>query len=204
MTKIYQLPFIALTIKAELNKGVREWVSSASTTTPDSLQERTSLMLFQDWIARIKSNVTENFLPNPKLPYLSIAHYPDLQGFGVAGVTDAMQIKSVGDGDFEFVVRGVWDDGSMGRASYEAVLNDMLKIEKGSYDDDFQPIRISAAWWDIEHSHGDYVFKRSSLGQQCPVCKAGLTKNKQYMKGQAEHWALTRIPIHKQTSIKIA
>lgn len=201
----YQLPYIPLVIKAEMNKGSREWFTTASLTTPDSLDERTSLMLFQDWIARIKSGVSERWLGEPMLPYLSVAHYPSLGGYGVAGMTEMMQVKKNADDVYEFVARGVWDDGKIGVAAYEAVLMDMdrlRKVQRGEGVREISPTRISAAWWDVEHQHGDYVFKRQSLTEKCPICQSGY-KGKVYRKGQAEHWALTRIPIHKQTSIKV-
>lgn len=71
-----------------------KWSAVNSDTDPDSHYERMSLELFSDFITRIKN---EESIPEPfksafcssfwcgGMPYLSVSHYPDLNGKAVPG-----------------------------------------------------------------------------------------------------------------------
>jgi hypothetical protein len=175
--------------------GSMRWQAVTSDTSPDNTGEATSLALFQDWIQRAETGATVDWLPKPRKPFLGISHYSDLEGFGEAGVTKEMWIQ----GD-RFKAGGTFrSETPAGPALFEAVRSESELARKGAVD---QPIRISAAWWDIEHSHGPFIFTRKSLTDVCPMCAKG-EGNKVYLKGQLDHFAATRVPINPRTSLAL-
>ncbi len=184
-------------VKATLQEdGSMRWQAVTSETTPDKSEERTSVALFQDWIERIEKNITVPFLEPPRLPFLGISHYPALEGYGEAGITDKMFI----DGD-KFKASGIFypdDEHPLGKALFEAVRQEKALIKKGETVE--QPIRISAGWYDLQHAHGDFVFTRRSLSDKCPMCEKNI-KDKVYLQGQVDHWAATRVPMHPDTKL---
>jgi cation transport regulator ChaB len=187
---------VSLTItKASVQKdGTMRWCATCSDTEPDGTGERTSLPLFRDWIERTESGNGVDFLPAPRVPFLGLSHYPDLDGSGEAGVTQKMYV----DGK-QFKAAGAFQaDNPLGKALFEAVRSELEAVKKGGEIE--QPIRISAAWWDLEHSHGNFVFARRSLFDTCPMCAEG-TGGKQYLKGQLDHFAATRVPINPRTEL---
>lgn len=175
--------------------GSMRWQAVTSDTSPDSTGEATSLALFQDWIQRVETGQTVDWLPSPRKPFLGISHYSDLDGYGEAGITEKMYID-----------RNVFKAGGtfrretpIGPALFEAVKGEAELARKGPVE---QPIRISAAWWDIEHSHGPFIFTRKSLVDVCPMCARG-EGGKVYLKGQLDHFAATRVPINPRTSLAL-
>jgi hypothetical protein len=189
---------ISLTItKASLQPdGSMRWQAVTSDTFPDSTGEATSLALFQDWIQRAESGHSLDWLPVPRKPFLGVSHYSDLSGYGEAGITDKMYIdRNVFKAGGPF--RG---ETPIGPALFEAVKSEVELIRRGETVN--QPIRISAAWWDIEHSHGPFIFTRKSLTDVCPMCAKG-EGNKVYLKGQLDHFAATRVPINPRTSLAL-
>lgn len=186
--------------KASLSQdGIRRWACTASDTGQDRANESATLTLFQDWIDRIQNNITVPWLPkSPGMPFLGLSHYPDLGGYGEAGVAVKMYI----DGDV-FKASGVFyndDSHPLGEPLFEAIRQEKALVKKGEIDN---PIRISAAWFDVCHSHGDFIFTRRSLADKCPLCKAGQTDGKRYLRGQIDHFAATRVPMNPRTSIDI-
>lgn len=189
---LVEIPLIIT--KASLHDdGTMRWCATVSDTQPDRTGERTSLSLFQDWIERVEKSKGVEFLPPPRVPFLGVSHYPSFDGDGEAGRTEKMYI----DGR-QFKVSGVFLDTPLGKTVFEAVRGELETVKKGGTID--QPIRISAAWWDLEHSHGKFVFTRQSLTEACPMCAEG-TRNKAYLKGQPDHWASTRVPINPRTGL---
>lgn len=181
MNVLIELPLI---IKSSLSPdGVMRWKATASDTLPDNKGESTSLPLFQNWIERIEKNATVPFLPLPRMPFLGVSHYPDLQGKGEAGPSEKLYI----DGK-TFKASGSYFDKPLGKALYEAVKSDTRR----------DSIRISAAWWDLEHSHGSFIFKRKSATDECPMCRKGDLVTT-YLDGQLDHFAATRVPINPRT-----
>lgn len=174
--------------------GTMRWSGVVSDILPDNTGESTSIALFQDWIDRVEKNTTVPFLPPPRKPFLGISHYPDLGGEGEAGITEKMYI----DGN-RFKASGIFYDTLLGRALFNAVKSEMDLVKRGQAVE--KPIRISAAWWDIQHSHGPHIFTRRSLSDACPMCEAGESSNKQYLAGQPDHFASTRVPINPRTSL---
>lgn len=185
--------------KASLQEdGVMRWAATCSDTGKDKTNQATSLQLFNDWIERTESGKTVPWLPPPRVPFLGLSHYPDLDGFGEAGLTDKMYIQGN-----QFKAGGTFhgdSDHPLGKALFEAVRNEKALIEKGQAVD--KPIRISAGWWDIAHSHGDFIFERKSLDDVCPMCANG-GDDKIYLKGQLDHFAGTRVPINPRTALSL-
>lgn len=175
--------------------GSMRWQAVTSDTSPDSTGEATSLALFQDWIQRAETGQTVDWLPPPRKPFLGVSHYSDLGGYGEAGITKEMWIQ----GD-RFKAGGTFrSETPIGPALFEAVRGEAELARKGPVE---QPIRISAAWWDIEHSHGPFIFTRKSLTDVCPMCAKG-EGSKVYLKGQLDHFAATRVPINPRTSLAL-
>jgi len=176
--------------------GTMRWQAVTSDTSPDNTGESTSLTLFQDWNERIDKGVTVSFLPPPREPFLGVSHYSDLDGDGEAGISDKRYI----DGN-RFKAGGTFKaDSSLGQALFDAVKSEVEFTRRGDVVE--KPIRISAAWWDIEHSHGSFIFTRKSLTDVCPMCEEG-AGNKVYLKGQLDHFATTRVPINPRTSLAL-
>lgn len=183
---------VSLTItKANLKDGVMRWQAVTSDTLPDSTGEATSLALFQDWVERIETGKTVDWLPAPRKPFLGVSHYSDLEGFGEAGIAE----KGYVDGN-RFRASGIFkQETPIGPAVFQTLKSELEQpVDK--------PIRISAAWWDIEHSHGSFIFTRKSLNDVCPMCVKGVG-NKVYLKGQLDHYATTRVPINPRTSLAL-
>lgn len=177
----------------------RRWYATASGTKKDLYGDNMTVMLFKDFIKRIErgDEAPEPFKSrswNGGLPYLSVAHYLDLDGFGVAGKTDQVWA----DGDI-FKAKGTFSDSTVGRAAYEAVKRD---IESGKPPS--EKVRISIAFIDWGHGHegAGGVFARKSLLDRCPHCDSGLGK-KSYREGQIVHLALTRRPAYPDTEIQL-
>lgn len=187
--------------KASLADDVMRWACTASDTSEDRAKESTTLTLFQDWIDRIQNNTIVPWLPEPpSMPFLGLSHYPGLGGYGEIGPTLKMYI----DGATFKAAGQFYDDEShpLGRPAFEAIRSEKALIKKSGQEPD-NPIRISAAWYDVCHSHGDFIFTRRSLTDKCPLCRAGQTEGKRYLKGQINHFALTRVPMNPRTSINI-
>lgn len=179
--------------KASLQEdGTMRWLCVASDTDPDNRRDRTTLTLFRDWMQRVDNDIQASFLPPPRQPFLGLSHYPSLSGFGEGGITDRMYI----DGN-QFKAGGVFFDNTLGHALFEAIRDELAAIKRGDLPE--LPIRISAAWWDIEHAHGDFVFRRSNLDDICPLCVEDTSKT--FIKGQLDHYAATRVPINPRTSL---
>jgi len=172
--------------------GTMRWQGVASDTSQDLANDRTTLALFHDWIERIETGQSVDFLPPPRQPFLGLSHYPSLDGFGEAGTTDKMYM----DGN-RFKVGGQFNPTPVGRALFEAVRAEMDLIKRGQTPD--APIRISAAWWDIQHAHGDFKFTRPDLAAICPMCADGASRA--FLKGQLDHFASTRVPMNPRTSL---
>lgn len=187
--------------------GTLRWQATVSDTAPDRAGEQTSIALFQDWIDRIQTGKSVPFLSPPRLPFLGLSHYPSLDGFGEAGITQQMYV----DGN-RLKVNGVFyddDEHPLGRELFEAIRAERSEIRKGNTIE--KPIRISAAWWDLSHKHGDFVFERKSLDDICPMCLPDVPRPKDsprghdkiYLAGQPDHWAGTRLPINPRTDIQL-
>lgn len=178
--------------------GRPRWVATTSDTGPDKAGEMASMVLFQDWIERVEKGVVTDFLPDePRIPFLGVSHYPSLEGYGEAGPTEKMYI----DGN-RFKAAGVFyedDEHPIGKALFASICKEQASIKRGEAVE--EPMRISAAWWDLKHSHGDFLFTRKNLTDRCPLCAKGQPRH--FLEGQLDHWAVTRVPMNPRTDLEL-
>ena len=201
-------------VKATYDKAsaTRNWNATASDTGEDSYKDSMSLELFNDFLHRIetKEQPPEDFRGefwSGGKPYLSVSHYPDLNGKGVPGPVDAVFIDGrteVGRGKLKS--KGRFDDTPIGRACFESVCADLYGDEPTPDD---EKIRISIAFLDWKHRHkaSDYTFERSEDNMICPECIKELLEDeyggKEFLRGHLIHLALTRVPVNTRTSMEV-
>jgi hypothetical protein len=167
-----------------------------SDTAKDTYGEKMSLQLFQDFITHIEQGdpiplTFQTDFYKGGMPYVSLAHYPDLNGKAVLGDTTDLYI----DGK-QLKAKGTFNDTPLGRASFNSVC-------KSLYDNtekDKRPVRLSIGFLDMGHAHGDQEFVRNSITDVCPMCQKGFG-DKEYRKGYLIHEALTRVPVNPRTEI---
>lgn len=183
--------------KSTLKNGAMTWAAVNSDTEKDSYDERMSLSLYKDFIGRINQgdSIPEQFKSSVcseywcgGMPYLSVSHYPDLNGQAVPGkpleiYVDGNQLKA----------KGILNDNPLGHAVWRSLKEDKNKKPE-------EKIRISIGFLDMAHSHGDKLFVRENLYSLCPDCLQGVG-NKVYEKGILVHLALTRVPVNKRTEM---
>lgn len=184
----------------------RRWRAVASDTDEDSRSDNMSLQLFNDFLRRIQANelAPEEFRSNfwtGGMPYLSISHYPDLDGVGVPGVVDATYI----DGNY-LKAKGRFDDTPLGRKCFEAVCAELYGDKS---DGEHDKVRISIGFldWGHQHKSNGFIFERKSIDEICPQClKEMLTGEGEgiiFLLGQLVHYALTRVPVNKRTLMEV-
>ena len=184
--------------RASLDKTEQKmrWFAVASDTDRDDYEERMSLGLYNDFILR----AMENESPPDELctdawcggmPYLSLAHYSDLDGKGIVGPVNKLYI----DGK-KLKSQGIFEDTELGRACFKSVLNDLYSEEKSEQE----KIRISIGFIDWAHYHGNFFFERKTITDRCPMCALGVG-DKMFAKGHLLHLALTRLPVNPRTDI---
>lgn len=186
--------------KASLDKATGEmrWSAVASDTDWDSYNQRMSKELFLDFIRRAESKEVP---PGPfctkawsgGMPYMSVSHYPDLEGKGLAGECTALFV----DGKM-LKAKGTFYDSPLGRACFQSICKDLYSEQKSRTD----KIRISIGFLDWEHAHNEVRFERKSLTDRCPMCAEGLQSDVTYLKGHLLHLALTRVPVNRRTDIE--
>ena len=203
-----ELTEFSLVIKASQDPVTNEmrWKASASDIGEDSFNDNMSIELYQDFIRRIESSeiVPEQFRSNfwmGGMPYLSISHYPDLEGKAVPGTIEAAYI----DGDCNkacFKSKGTFSDTPIGRAAFEAVKDNPNQPED-------KKVRVSIGFLDWMHKHksNNYLFERQDVEDICPECLKEMLKDKSvgkiYLAGQLVHEALTRVPANKRTEMEV-
>ncbi|MHA2191064.1 MAG: hypothetical protein ACXAAP_12585 [Candidatus Thorarchaeota archaeon] len=193
--------------KASLNKKTQEmhWYAVASDIEPDSYNDEMSLELYSDFEKRIE---TKELPPESHrsdywqggMPYLSVSHYLDLNGFAVPGPTDNVYV----DGKC-LKSNGRFDNTVLGKACFDAICKDLYGEEKSENED---KIRISIAFidWGHEHKSNGYEFNRKSLDEICPECLKEQFiggEGKIFRKGHLIHLALTRVPVNERTSMEV-
>lgn len=187
--------------KSTIQDGLMKWSAVNSDTSKDLYGESMSLELYRKMLSYIKNSV-----PPPAdfkdmvcsdywcggMPYLSLAHYSDLNGKAVPGQPLELFI----DGE-QLKAKGILFDTRLGRAVWKNLKLDEMK-QKSGVDDD--RIRISIAFLDLAHKHGENgkVFERKSRNSVCPECKNGVGE-KIYLDGYLVHLALTRVPVNPRT-----
>lgn len=184
--------------KASFDKKTQEmrWSAVASDTDLDECEERMSIGLYNDFIRR----AVENESPPEELcteawcggmPYLSLAHYSDLNGKGIVGPTSILYV----DGK-KLKGRGTFEDNALGKACFNSICEDLYSEEKSEQE----KIRVSIGFLDWAHYHGDIKFERKNLTDRCPMCALGIG-DKMFAKGHLLHLALTRVPVNARTDI---
>lgn len=184
--------------KASLDKSTGEmrFAMVASDTGKDSYDEQMSLELYQDFIKRATNGdrppeVYCSEAWSGGMPYLSVAHYDELSGKGIAGKITSLYI----DGN-RLKAKGVFSDTPLGRACFKSVQEDLKDKDKPDN------IRVSIGFLDWAHAHGQVRFERKSLDDRCPMCAEGLG-DKVYLKGHLLHNALTRVPANRRTDVEL-
>jgi cation transport regulator ChaB len=186
--------------------GTLRWKASASDVFNDLLLDNMTAELFDNFMDRIDANelAPEEFRSDAwqgGMPYLSVAHYDDLNGDGIPGDVEKIYI----DGNY-LKACGEFKKTPLGLACYHSLCKDLYEEEKSETK---EPIRISIAFLDWKHRHKDdgTVFERKSLDDICTKCLmemiTGEYSGKEYLKGQLVHLALTRSPVNKRTSISL-
>ena len=179
--------------------GVRRWYATSSGVKKDLYNEQMSTELFDDFVCRIKA---DERAPAPfiseawqgGLPYLGVAHYLDLNGFGIVGPTEAVWR----DGEV-LKMKGTFYDTPLADAAFDAIQKD--RLEKRT---DGERVRVSIAFVDWAHNHGvKRSFERKPLADECMLCQAGVA-DKVYTAGHLVHQALTRRPAYMETEISVS
>lgn len=185
-------------VSKDKQTGERRWYATTSGVKKDLYGERMSVALYKDFIRRIEENEPA---PGPfasdawtgGLPYVSIAHYLDLNGDGIAGPATQVWI----DGN-TLKAKGTFNETPLGLAAFRAIQEDIATKRA-----DDQRVRVSIAFIDWGHNHGkgdNKSFTRKSLKDSCMLCEAGVG-DKTYTAGQLVHFALTRRPAYPETEI---
>ncbi len=202
--KSADLEEFSLTIKkAVFDEPTQEmrWRADTSDIDDDSYGDNMTLELFEDFVGRINSN---QLAPEPfrsefwkgGMPYLSVSHYPDLNGKAVPGSVDKVYL----DGKF-LKASGKFHKTPLGSACFDAACKSVYS------KDEEDKVRISIAFLDWMHKHksNGYVFERKDLGDLCPECLTELIKGeysgRTFLKGQLVHLAQTKVPVNKRTEI---
>lgn len=154
--------------------------ATASDTDLDSYQERMSIELYNNFIAKLDG--TE---------FISLSHYPSIDGKAELGILTQVYV----DGD-KMKIRGRFHDNELGRTAW----NSIRKDRRDQLPQD-KRIRISIGFFDYAHTHGNDRIWRNTMGKVCPYCMLGI-KEKQYLDGKLDHAALTRRPALPDTDIE--
>lgn len=191
--------------KASLQDGVMRWSAVNSDTDWDLYGERMSLELYHKMLgyirdkvlppAQFRNMVTSEYWKGG-MPYVSLSHYPDLNGRAVPGKPTELFI----DGN-QLKAKGILFDTKLGRAVWKSLKEDEINTKSNTDND---RIRISIAFLDLAHKHGENgeVFVRDSILKPCPGCirKEG---NKIYLDGYLVHLALTRVPVNPRSIMEV-
>jgi len=174
-----------------------------SDTKPDLASDSMSLELFYDFMSRIENKAEvpvqfKSFLHEKSgwdggMPYVSISHIKS----GVAGRNIPADTEKVYVDGNCLKATAVCRDTELGRAVFQALKSDIDGTSPYK-----EKIRVSIGFIDLAHSHGDYVFERTTLEKRCPMCE-NKVGNKVYLKGQLVHFALTRKPMNPRTNTEV-
>jgi len=184
--------------------GTLRWKAVASDTDEDWYGDNMSLELFNDFTKRISNNefAPEEFRSSfwqGGMPYISISHYPDLEGKAVPGSVERVFV----DGD-QLKADGQFNKNKLGFACYYAICKDLYEEPKAD-----EPVRVSIAFLDHGHTHKSdgYEFIRENINDVCLRCieeyQKGEKSGKIFNKGQLVHLALTRVPANDRTSMEV-
>jgi len=200
----------SLTIKKAFtdDEGNRRWRADASDTETDLQDDSMTTELFKSFIQRINDNTpppedyTSDFWSGG-IPYLSVSHYPDLDGNAVPGKVDAVYV----DGKF-LKAKGTFFDNPLGDACWKSICEDQERIKKGENVEEGK-IRVSIAFLDYKHKHKSTgtVFERKD-DEICLECLKELLSDeprsgREFLDGHLIHLAMTRVPANPRTYFDI-
>jgi hypothetical protein len=182
--------------------GEMRWKAVASDTDKDLYDDAMSHELYKSFLDNIEKNVpppepfgqfvTSNWWKGG-MPYLSLSHFSDLDGEAVPGKLDSIYV----DGKC-LKAKGNFIDNNLGRICWKALNKDFAE-----HIPDDKRIRISIAFLDLAHKHGDgEVFERKSLTSVCKECAEGVG-DKTYLKGYLVHLAMTRVPVNPRAEMEV-
>ena len=198
----------SLTIKSatvDKETGERRWRADNSNTEDDKAGDNMTQELFASFLDRIEKKepppeeYTSDFWQGG-IPYLSLSHYPDMNGDAIPGDVSAIYV----DGKY-LKSKGLMNDTPLGNAAWKALIDELQKVKAGEEVKD--KIRMSIAFLDYKHKHksNDYIFERSSSNEVCPECLVELIRGefpgKSFLDGLLIHLAMTRVPMNEDTTI---
>lgn len=183
--------------KPSMKDGIRKWSAVNSDTDWDIYGEKMSPELYSKMIGYIKEDAPPPIFKEEVCsdywcggnPYLSLAHYPDLNGKAVPGEVTDLWV----DGK-QLKARGYLFNNKLGEEVWKSLKEDETKPKNSDR------IRISIAFLDLAHKHGEsgQIFERKSVTDFCSECRAKVG-NKIYVDGYLIHLALTRVPVNPRT-----
>lgn len=195
--------------KASYDKKTQQmrWYAVASDVEDDTFEDNMTESLFDDFARRIESKESppERFRSefwNGGLPYISISHYPDLNGKAVPG-----KVEDVYKDGNRLKARGHFYDTPLGRACFRSLCKDFYPENENDLGSN-ERIRISIAFLDYSHRHksNGYLFERTEEEPICFECLredlAGTGEGLEFLKGHLIHLALTRVPANARTLIE--
>lgn len=162
--------------------GKMRWAATASDIYPDVYNERMSLDLYRSFIENYQAG-------NPTKIYVSLSHYPSLNGKAEAGEITQLYI----DGD-KLKAKGIFYDNELGRAIFEAIRKDRLNGVKPD-----ERVRVSIGFYALKMRVGDETWEFGS-GKALPSVQSGEVKV--YLSGILEHLAVTRSPANLRADIR--
>jgi len=191
--------FITKAVNAD---GKMIWNAVASDTGKDGYDQRMTMALFHDFIARIEAKDPapiqfRSTYWDGGLPYVSVAHYRDHDGKSSAGKATSVFI----DGE-KFKAKGIFEsqDPRVADAVFRSIQQDIAdKVP------DNVRVRVSILFADWQHKHRDgSIFIRKSLADVCPVCAqlGKIAAIGEFQKGQLIQLAVTRGPVNKRTEVE--
>lgn len=196
-------------VKASYDKATNEmrWRAVASDTDDDRYNDNMTMELFNSFLNRIENSdvppdeyISESWRGG--MPYLSVAHYSDLNGTGIPGEIETVYV----DGN-RLKAKGIFYNSDLGRACFKAICEDLYS-EKSNIDND-KKVRISIAFLDYKHKHkdSDSIFERSDIEDICLECVlgslTGKNEGKEFLDGHLVHLALTRVPVNPRTPVEL-
>lgn len=199
--------------KASYDKKTNEmrWSAIASDTDEDLANDNMELELFEDFVSRIENGelVPEEFRSDfwsGGMPYISVSHYPDLNGDAVPGTIERVYI----DGNC-LKAKGTFNDTPLGNACFKAVNSDLYG--DGQERDDKVRISIGFLDWKHEHKSNNFEFTRENIYDWCPECfmeflsmfddESEPPAGKKFKSGHLIHLAMTRIPMNERTLMEV-
>ena len=181
--------------------GEMRWAAVTSDTERDLYNERMSIPLYRSFIRRITDKtpvpaVLASDFWSGGLPYVSVSHYLDLNGVGVAGMARELYI----DGNL-LKAKGVFENKKKPDLAKACALAVKADLKNGTPKE--RRIRISIAFIDWAHTHvGGQSFARKALTDECPFCSKGMPID-EYIEGHLIHLALTRVPVNPRSDIAL-